>query len=360
MNEGFAAEVEGWEDLDAAMMEAQLKQFESLINETDQIMMGYKIDKESNLLSGKVSMTTLPGSEMAKRLAGLSTPGESEFTGFLNDKSAFDSVLRYQLHPEDVEQYVALLETIRQQIVDEIDADGEFTDEELATIETATNNINESLKATLEAKVMDSGGMLVMDDKSFSFVAGSAMAETAKFEEAIKSLSVLLEAKAEGVLEAKFNSGTYDDITFHTITATLPEDEEEVIKMFGRQMEVILGVAPDKVYMAVGKDALTTLTDAIERSKTPVVPENGQLLYNIRVAPMLRFASGVSGEDALADMATTLETNETGRISFWSKPIPNGVESNFEIQDGIFALIKEGFDAYQQGAFQNFDDLDEF
>ena len=123
---------------------------------------------------------------------------------------------------------------------------------------------------------------------------------------------------------------------------------------------MIVGVSPDKVYVGAGKNPLKTLTDAIERSKTPKPSEYGQLLYNVRVAPILRFASKTSGEEALADMAETLEKDETGRITIWAKEIPNGIETTFEAQDGILALIKEGFDAYQQGAFQDDDDLDEF
>ena len=359
MKEAFSNQMEA-DGADPEMIQAQLKQLESFVNDTDEIMMGYKVDEESNLLSAKFTLTGMPGSEIAKRVAVVSPPGESEFTGFLNDKAAVDSNLRYQLHEDDVKVYVGYLEQARQQMIDELDADGEFTDEELATISTATDTIADSLKATLEGKLIDSGALLMMDEKSFSFVGGSTLAEAAEFEEAVKSLIELMEVKSDGVIEAKFNSGTFEDITLHTITANIPEDEDEFRKMFGSQVEITLGVSPDKVYVAVGKDPLTALTDAIERSKTPKPSKYGQLMYNVRLAPILRFAGGVTGEQTLADMAATLEDSNSGRVTIWSKAIPNGIETNMEMQDGILALIKEGFDAFQQGAFQNFDDMDEF
>lgn len=364
ITEGFTKQMEELEQMDDAVIDAQLAQLESLINETDQLMIGYKIDKETKLLTSSFSLTALEGSEIAKRVAVINPPGDSDFTGFLNDDAALDFNLRYQLHEDDVKLYVSLIDKMRQQMIDEIDADGEFTDQELATIESASSDIADSFKTTLEGKLIDSGGVLMMDEKTFNFVGGSTIADTAKFEEAVKSLVGLAEAKSEGVIEAKLNSGTYDDITLHTIVLNIPdEDSDEATKfreIFGSQIEMILGVSADKIYVCVGKDPLTTLTDAIERSKQPTPSEYGQLLYNIRVAPILRFASSVAGEDALADMATTLKDDKTGRITIWSKPIPNGVETNIEIQDGILALIKEGFDAYQQGAFQGGDDLDEF
>ena len=360
INDGFTEQMEELEQMDEAVMEAQLDQLKSVINETNEATISYKIDKETNLLTMKASLTALEGSDIANRIAVLDQPGESAFTGFLNEDSAVDFNLRYQLHEDDIKLYISLLGNMQEQMIEELDADGEFSDEELATIKSASSDIADSFKATLEGKLIDSGGVLMMDEQSFNFVAGSTMAETKKFEEAIKSLVDLAESKADGVLEAKLNSGTYDDITLHTLVLSIPDDEEEARKAFGSQVEMIIGVSPDKVYFAGGKDPLTTLTDAIERSKTPKPSKYGQLVYNVRVAPILRFASEAAGEEALADMAKTLEDNNTGRITFWSKSIPNGLETNVEIQDGILALIKEGFDAYQQGAFQGDDDMDEF
>ena len=360
INEGFTGQMEELGNMDESVIDAQMEQMESLINETDEVMLSYKIDKETNLLTSKFSLTALKGSEIAKRVAVLSPPGESAFTGFLNSDSALDFNLRYQLHEDDIKLYTSLIDSTREQLIDEIDADGEFSDEELATIKSASSNIADSFKATLEGKLLDSGGVLMMDETSFNFVAGGTMAETAKFEEAVKSLVDLAESKADGMMKAKLNSGTYDDITLHTLNFTIPDDEEEARKAFGSQLDVVLGVSPDKIYIAAGQDPLKTLTDAIEASKKPTPSKYGQLLYNVRVAPILKFASGIVGEEALVDMAKTLEDNKTGRITLWSKPIPNGVETTIEVQDGILALIKEGFDAYQQGAFQDNDDMDEF
>lgn len=359
INEGFNRQMEELDQADEALVRSQLDQLESLINDTDELVVGYKIDKQKKLLTSKFSITALENSEFAKRFEVINPPGESAFTGFVKDTAAVDSLLRYQLHEDDVKLYVSLIDKMSTQIIEEIDADGEFSDEELATIEGASSDIGECLKATLEGKLIDSAALLLMDENSLNLVGGISVVESEKFEKAIKDLVTLAETKAEGVLDVKLNSGTYDDINLHTIHLSIPEEEEEARDMFGSEVEIIVGISPSKVYLGAGNTPLTILTDAIERSKEPKPSEYGQLLYNIRVAPILRFASRATGEDALADMAATLEEDKTGRITVWSKAIPNGIETNLEAQDGILALIKEGFDAYQQGAFQD-NDMDEF
>ena len=368
ITEGFSKQMEELEQMDQSLVESQLDQFESLINETDELMAGFNIDKEKKLLTGTFALTVLESSELAKRIAVINPPGDSAFTGFLNDSAAFDANLRYQLHEDDAKLYVGLIDKMREQMIDEIDADGEFSDEELATIDTASTDISDCLKATLKGELIDMGSVLLMDENSFNFVSGATVVESEKLEKAVKDLVDLVQTKSDGALEAKLNSGTYDDITFHTISIAIAEDEEEARDVFGSQVEIIVGVSPEKVYLGVGKNPLTTLTDAIERSKQPTPSEYGQLVYNARVAPILRFASKatsreVGGEplsEALSDMAATLESDKTGRITVWSKPVTNGIETSVEVQDGILSLIKEIFDAYQQGAFEGNGDMDEF
>ena len=358
ITDGFTGQMEELGQVDESLIDDQLGQLESLINETQELMMGYKVDKEKKLLTSTFSLTALENSGISKRVAVINPPGDSAFTGFLNKTAAADGNFRYQLHEDDVKLYVNMIDSVREQMIDEIDADGEFSDKELATIESASTDIGDCLKATLKGELIDTGFTMLMDGNNFNFVSGMTAVEPEKLEKAVKDLAGLLEA--DGVVETELNSGTHGDITFHTIGVSIPEDEEEARNVLGSRVEIIFGVAPDKVYLGVGKNPLTTLTDAIERSKQPTPSEYGQLLYNLRVAPILRFASKASGEEALAEMATTLEDDKTGRITIWSQAIPNGIETKIEAQDGILALIKEGFGAYQQGAFQDDADFDEF
>ena len=358
ITEGFTMQMEELDQVEGALIDGQLDQLKGLINETDELMMGYKVDKEKKLLTSTFSLTALENSNIAKRIAVINPPGDSAFTGFLNKTAAGDGNFRYQLHEDDVKLYVDMIDSVGEQMIDEIDADGEFSDKELATIESASTDIGDCLKATFKGELIDTGFTMLMDGNNFNFVSGMTAVETEKLEKAVKDMVGLLEA--DGVVETELNSGTHGDITFHTIGVSIPEDEEEARNVLGSRVEIIVGVAPDKVYLGVGKNPLTTLTDAIERSKQPTPSEYGQLLYNLRVAPILRFASKASGEEALADMATTLENEKTGRITIWSKAIPNGIETKIEAQDGILGLIKEGFEAYQQGAFQDEVELDEF
>ena len=71
--------------------------------------------------------------------------------------------------------------------------------------------------------------------------------------------------------------------------------------------------------------------------------------YNLYLAPIMKFAAGIDGEPAVENMAAELEANGKDRISMKSNQIDNGVTMRFEMQDGILALIKVGFESMGGG-----------
>ena len=163
--------------------------------------------------------------------------------------------------------------------------------------------------------------------------------------------------QADGKIEVKFNSESYDGISLHTINIAIPSDEEEAQKVLGDKVTIMVGIGTESVYLCAGSDPLPLLKASIEKSKTAGELESLNQ-YNAFLAPILRFASGITPEAALEKMADTLEESGKDRISVFSDVIENGIESRLEMEDGILALIQAGFEAAQAGAFQG--DVDEF
>ena len=355
--EGYERQMEELGEESDEFLDTQMEQIKSFVNDTEEIMIGFNADKETGLLSSKTIIRGTPGSELAKRCNVMKDIPKTRFAGFINPEAAFNASIILKIIEEDIESYNGLLDQARDQAIGEIDADGELSDEEITKLESVADDLVAVLKETIATGEMDGGAVMKMQKGSMNFASGLKISDPQKLEKSIKSLIEMAQEKADTVLDVKFNSGNYDDVAFHTVSVSIPDDEEETQKVFGDSVQVIIGIGKETAYLAFGKDPLTTLTSSIEQSKTAEQPKDLNQ-YNVYLSPILRFASGVTAEPALDEMAETLEESGKDRISVFSNVIENGVESRFEMQDGILALISAAVKAAQAGAFQG--DVDEF
>lgn len=353
--EGMSAEE--LEKAEAALDNSR-EQLNSLINETDEIMMGMKADKESGLLSMEVVIKGLEGSRLAEQCNLMMDMPDTKFAGFINPEAAVNGNMRMKISESDMETYKNLLDSIDGQIVEEIDEDGEMSDEELAQVERIVQNVKEVLNETISMGVLDAGGVLMMDRGKMEFAFGGLVADPAKLEISIKELLQIAQDKADGKIDVKLNSGVYEGINLHTVDVIVDDDEEEIQSIFGQKMTVLIGIGTDAVYVCGGKNPLATLTNAIEKSKNGAAQPTDLNQYNVYLAPILRFASGVAKQPGIERMAAELEEKGTDQIRAVSNVIENGISSKFTMQEGILSLIKVGVEAAQQGGFDG--GFDEF
>lgn len=357
ISDGYARQMEELGKDGDEYFDTQLEQIKSFVNDTDEIMIGFQADKESGKLLTKMIFRGTPGSELAKRCNVMKDLTAGNFTGFLNPEAALNANMRVKIIEEDIESYNSLLDQVREQMLAEVDADGELEDEEFTKLEAIADDVVSVLKETIAGGELDGGAVMMMRKGGANFASGAKVANTAKLEKSIKSMAEIGEEKADDIVDLQFDSDSYDGITFHTAIVSVPGDEEEVQKVFGEKITVLIGIGTESVYFGVGSDPLPLLKASIDKSKT--VGELESLnQYNAFLTPILRFASGMSAEPALEKMADTLEENGKGRISVFSNVIENGIESRLEMEDGILALIQAGFEAAQSGAFQG--EVDEF
>ena len=357
ISEGYARQMEELGKDDDELFDTQMEQIKSFVNDTEEIMIGFQADKETGKLATKMVFRGTPGSELAKRCNAMKDLAPGKFTGFLNSGSAFNANMRGKIIEADIQSYNTLLDQLREQMLEEIDADGELDDDEFSKLETLADDVISVLKETIEGGEIDGGAVMMMEKGVMNFASGVKVLNTPKLEKSIKSLAEMAQEKSDDIVDVKFNSGSYDGVTFHTVTLSIPSDEEEMLKILGDKFTIMVGIGTESVYLGVGNDPLPLLTASIEKSKTAAELESLNQ-YNIFLGPILRFASGITPEPALEAMADKLEENGKDRISAFSDVIENGIESRLEMEDGILALIQAGVEAAQAGAFQG--DVDEF
>ena len=357
INEGYTRQMEELGEANDEFLDAQMEQIKSFVNDTEEMMIGFAADEEAGKFTSKVIFRSTPGSELAKRCNVMKDMSAGNFTGFVNPESAFDSNMTAKLVKEDIDGYKTLLDQVRSQILEEIDADGELNESEFEELENLADEVVAVLSETVESGVLAGGAVMMLEDGSMNFASGLKLADPKRLEASIRSLAEMAQQKAGDLVELKFESGSHDDIVFHTVNVTVPEFEEEAQNVLGDKVSIVIGIAGDAAYLGVGQDPVPLLISSIDKSKTPQELES-LTQYNVYLTPILRFASKITSEAGLTQMVDVLEESGKDRISVFSDVIENGIESRIEMQDGILALIKTGAEAFQSGAFQS--ETDEF
>jgi hypothetical protein len=289
----------------------------------------------------------VPGSKMAKQVAAYSQPS-TQFAGFYQPDAAATAMVATKADPkliaDDLAQFENMMRTARHQAEREIDkkhAGGDPQDRE--ALKAATNDVFDAIEATIKAGQIDGGASLNASPDSVTFVAGVHLMETAKIEDALKKFETFAKKQPDfpGI---KWNAANHAGVNFHTLTAPVPEDKNGARKMFGETIDVAIGIGPEAVYVAVGKDNIAAVSKAIDASaadSSKAVPPFAVSLSLAKIVALAADAKEGQEKAALQAIADKLNGEAKGRdhIHATGQVIPNGLRYRFEAEEGVLQAV---------------------
>lgn len=343
-------------DLQQGNLDFQMEQLESMINETDELMIGFAADKDSKSMYFDIEMVGLADSVFAKRCQATADAKPSEFLGFVEEGCAFNANACYTMLAEDAEAYKKMLDTLQDQGMEELEADGDLSDEDLENLESAMKEMIEIVKQTLDEGILDTGMIAQMDKGEINFASGMRIADPQRLESLVKKYIPMLQDELGDKVQINLNSGSHLGATMHTIVFTVPEEEEEVIDSVGEEVTVILGIGDKSVYVAAGSSPQTLLKDSMARSKTASTIQQ-YMQYNVYLAPIMKFVSGFENNEMVEIMAEKLTEAGNDRIAMTSSLKENGMKMRLDVQDGVLKLIQAAQESMGQGFGPDEDDF---
>ena len=205
-------------------------------------------------------------------------------------------------------------------------ADQGLSGEDLKLATQLTGDIFDVLEKTVDAKKKDGGMSILLDPAAVTVVAGVAVVDGPKLEKVLKQLADELgKSEPEKAKWLKLNADSHEGVRFHTLSIPMSADELASLaplKPFvGDTLEVVLGIADDKLMVAAGRDAAKTLKKAIDQSKAAAGKEVPPLQISLAVTAIAKFAAAVGdNEMAKAQAAASGRRFGAGR---WEGP-PRG------------------------------------
>jgi hypothetical protein len=340
------------------LAEAQVAQLETMVKEIDEVITGWAIDSESQKTFFDFTYRALPGSKLAKQIAGAGTP-KTNFAGFFQPDAAATYSFANQADPETIQENIdqmrATMDIMRKQAEKAIDEEEDIPDDETRTaVKAALADFMDAFQATMESGQMDGGAALHLSADKLTLVAAAQIKEPGKFESGLKKLAELAEKEPDfnGV---QWNAANHEGVSFHTLSVPVPEDNAEARKMFGEKVDVAFGIGSEAVYIAVGQENLDAVNKAIDASKAEPNKEVPTFEFSASLGQFMEFAAANAKDEdkpmvqAIADM---LKNDAQGRdhIRASSTLIENGQKVRFEAEEGVLRAIGKAAMIAQQKA----------
>ncbi len=340
------------EDLQEAQrqnLKTQMAQFEMLLNDSESIQIGMTADADNKKLYTDVEFLAKAGSDLAKKMDQTKATEPSRFTGFLMPNAAMNFNAAGKIPESDGASYSTLLTEAKKAVIEKMNEEGELSDAEFEKVEELVESVVDVLDKTLKKGVVDTGMAAVLEGSDANLVGGMTVADPAKVEAAIKDLVPMLKERIDmldnpdvPVVEFNFDAETHEGIRFHEIKISI--DDEETRDLIGDSAGIVIGFGTDSIYFGLGNGPMQLIKQGMAaKQKTEFDSE-----MNFRVAPFLKFlARAPDAPEQLGVFAEQLTENGGDLIRVYSKYIPNGSFSRFEMQGGILSLIKSAQDAYE-------------
>ncbi len=317
-----------------------IDQLVTMINELDEVLLGFSIDQESGTSFLDIEITAVEGTDTAAQFAQLKEM-QTNFAGFNLPEAAVVGNWASMLSDADVTQTKSTLATVRTRALKELENQG-LSDDEVKIAQDLLGDLLDVIEKTIEGKKTDGGMALVLKPGAPTVVIGGTIAEGAKLEKVLKQVVDI--AKGEiGELGnlIKLDAETHEGVTFHTITVPVPD--EEAAAVLGQTVQVVIGLSEESFYLAAGGEAAAVLKQIIDASKADAGKQIAPMRISAALTPILKFAAEAADEDAkpmIAQFASILEQSEgKDHVTVVSKAIENGGQVRLELEEGVLKLI---------------------
>lgn len=349
------AQQAGGSDTESAreMAESQLDQLEMVLDQTDELMVGFNVDQSARQLVFKGSFTAVPGSDLSAIYGGQQAI-PSRFSSVIREDAAAFYHSATSITPQAVEQTRATLQTYLKAMENALAGEDGLSGEQKADLTRMIQRISELAMNSIAEGKADVGALLLADQNDFKFVFGAFVADGEEAAAIVKELAEKVKDQP-GAPRFSFDVGTYKGISMHLIEADVPADKDEARRVFGDTLRVHIGTGEKVVLAAVGNESEALMKELIDAGETDRV--GGRPIGQLKVSllPILQYAQSIESNDTLSAMIDALSrAPDPGQIVVVSNSIRNGAESQVSIGEGLLQAIGAAIQQAQQAKLQEF------
>ena len=310
------------------------------LDELDQVVFGWGIDRASEKTFFDVSVTAKAGSQTAKEIAE-STKATTAFSGFRSPTAAMSGTVAGTLTPTKKDVLTTIIGAGRAAALKDSEAKTPADKQKLA--KSLINGIGDLLMKVVEGGHIDGAATVLINPKAATGMLAGYVGDGAELDKILHIVYGAIEHDNPNVADlVKFDADKASAVSFHKITIPIPaggHDSEKAMKLLGENLEIVIGIGKENAYVAAGRDALSTLKKAIQASATVGKKESLPVDVKVSTQAVMSFAAEMGQPKdrpgAAAAAAELKKTPGKDHITLVARPVPNGVQYHLEVEQGI-------------------------
>lgn len=322
-----------------------MEQLTMVVKETDQLVLGLKIDRSANTVSLDMEIIADAGSKWAAKLAK-AKPGKTNLAGVALPDAAIVLNSVGTMDDEDVAAAKDQLQVIHNQLAAEI-AKQELTEAQMKLVKEMLDEALTIAQKNLEAKKSDLGLALCLNPTAVTLVAGASVVDGKPIDNLLKKFLDAAKEEEPAVADlVKFNAEEHKGIRFHTLAIPTPSEMEDMKPFVGDTIDVVLGVGDKQAFVAAGRDAAKVLKQVIDKSQSEADKEVQPFQLSISILQIAKFVAAAAPDDETkmhAQMAAGLLEQSGGKdhVLINGQSIENGMKIHIELEEGFLKIIGE-------------------
>jgi hypothetical protein len=326
----------------------QVAQMEKMVNEVEEIMIGWNYDQKGAGTYFDLALTPVKGSSLAKGFAVMSDL-KSNFVGFHSADAAVRMNVTSKALPEEAAQLKITMEGMRAQIFNELDRDDSVPPNVMGALKEVLSDLMDVGIETIEAGTIDGAMAVFLKDKSVQMGGGFHVVGGKKLAAAIKKAIRLAQKEPDfpEEVQIRFDTEVYKGISFHTVTIPIPP-QEEASQIFGGELQMALGTSDNSIYFGLAPNSISFLKGVIDKNSSSGGKAVRPMELSVALTPILEFASSFDDNPIVNAMIRQLKT-AAGKdhvvLSVTMEKESTSALYRFQLEEGVIKAIGAGVQA---------------
>ena len=332
------------------LAENSIEQLEMIINETEEMTFGVKVDQSAKQLAIDMTVTGKPGSALAELYASQQAV-PSQFASVVRDDAIVYAHYATSIGPKAVEQAKGSMQMMLKTMDEAIGQQDGISYEIQTEISAYLERIGGLVIDSMSEGRADMGMALVPSDGGVGFVAGAFVADGNEVAKIVKEIAGKVEYEP-GAPTFKFDTENYNGISIHVVEADIPASINEARQVFGESVTLYLGTGDNSVYAAVGNGAQDLMKNLIDSGKkdTPGDRPIGQA--RVKLLPVLEFLQNIQENESITTMVDALSgSDDPGVVGVVATEIENGQAFKVTLSEGVLKALVGAVLANQELGF---------